>query len=87
MVEKNIGKISVVVFLTIVSIIGFMIKLPKVFSDYDKLLHLSFYFIAAMVLNYLFAKKNFLFHIIIAWLLFCAGIFIESIQELSNSFV
>lgn len=87
MIEKNISKIGLVVFLTTVSMIGFMIKLPRVLGHYDKLLHFSFYLAAAVILNYLFVKRNFLFHIIVAWLLFCGGVFIECAQELSNHFV
>lgn len=87
MIEKNIGKIGLVVFLATVSMIGFMIKLPRVLGHYDKLLHLSFYVAAAVVLNYLFVKRNVLYHFIAGWVLFCAGVFIECTQELSNHFV
>lgn len=87
MIEKNIGKIGLVVFLTTVSMIGFMIKLPRVLGHYDKLLHFSFYLAAAVVLNYLFVRRNVLYHFIVAWVLFFTGVFIECAQELSNHFV
>lgn len=87
MIEKALPKIGMIAILGIVSIIGFMVKLPRVFSHYDKELHFLFYLGAAVVLNYLFVKKNFLYHIVVAWILFCAGVFIEFAQELSNLFV
>jgi|APFre7841882793_1041355.scaffolds.fasta_scaffold20475_2 hypothetical protein len=85
--EKTLPKIGILAVLAIVSLIGFMVKLPKVFSAYDKELHLCFYFFAALVLNYMFVKKNFLYHIVVGWILFLTGIFIEFAQALSNLFV
>jgi VanZ family protein len=85
--EKTLPKIGIVALLAIISLIGFMVKLPRVFSAYDKELHLCFYFFAALVLNYLIVKKNFLYHILVGWTLMCAGVFIEFAQELSNLFV
>tara|TARA_R110000868_G_scaffold282867_2_gene543165 strand:+ start:757 stop:1131 length:375 start_codon:yes stop_codon:yes gene_type:complete len=87
MIEKTLPKIGIVTILVMVSSIGFMVKLPRAFSHCDKELHFLFYFGAAVVLNYLFVKKNFLHHLVVGWILFCAGIFIEIAQELSNLFV
>jgi VanZ family protein len=87
MIEKTLPKIGIVAILGIVSIIGFMVKLPRVFSHHDKELHFLFYFGAAVILNYLFVKKNFLYHMIVAWILMFTGVFIECAQELSNLFV
>jgi VanZ family protein len=85
--EKTLHKIGIVTVLAIVSLIGFMVKLPRVFSAYDKELHLCFYFFAALVLNYLLVKKNVFYHVLVAWVLFLGGVFIESAQSLSNLFV
>lgn len=85
--EKTLPKIGIVALLAVISLIGFMVKLPRVFSAYDKELHLCFYFFAALVLNYLLVKKNFLYHMLVAWVLFLGGIFIEFAQALSNLFV
>jgi VanZ family protein len=87
MIEKTLPKLGIVTVLVILSSIGFMVKLPRTFSHCDKELHFLFYFGAAVVLNYLFVKKNFLYHLIVVWMLFCAGVFIEIAQELSNLFV
>jgi VanZ family protein len=84
---KILFKTGIVAVLAIISLIGFMVKLPRVFSAYDKELHLCFYFCAALVLNYLLVKKNVFYHILVAWVLFLGGVFIESAQSLSNLFV
>lgn len=62
-----------------------MIKLPKPFTAYDKELHFAFYFLTGMLLSLLFARKNYIYHILIIWLLYCFGIFIECCQEISNT--
>jgi len=85
--EKTLPKIGILALLATISFIGFMVKLPRVFSEYDKELHLLFYFFAALVLNYLIVKKNILYHVVVAWVLFFGGVFIESAQSLSNQFV
>ncbi len=64
-----------------------MIKLPKVFSHHDKALHFIFYFNAAFVLNFIWAKSSFLKHIVVFIVLSLFGIFIETAQELSNNLV
>ena len=84
---KVLIKTGIVALLAIVSLIGFMVKLPRVFSAYDKELHLCFYFCAALVLNYLLVKKNVFYHVLVAWVLFLGGVFIEAAQSLSNLFV
>ena len=66
-----------------IAVIGFILKLPAVFSHYDKELHAAFYFFAALFLNLLFQKK----HFIIFGFLFFFGIFIELFQHYSNRFV
>ena len=85
--EKTLPKIGILALLATISFIGFMVRLPRVFSEYDKELHLLFYFFAALVLNYLLVKKNILYHVLVAWVLFFGGVFIESAQALSNQFV
>lgn len=44
-------RLSFTYTLTALSVIGFMVRLPKVFSPYDKELHSLFYFLAAGILN------------------------------------
>jgi len=92
MTLSKLNKIIIVLFLCLISFIGFMIKLPSVFSHHDKTLHFLFYFSAAFVLNFLWANpneklSNFLKHIAIAFFLGFFGIFIEIAQELSNHLV
>jgi hypothetical protein len=67
----------------ILSVIGFMIKLPSVFHHYDKELHAAFYFLAAGFLNMLYGK-NLTTHILIFFVLLGFGIAIESAQAYSN---
>ena len=92
MALSKLNKIFIVLILSFISIIGFMIKLPRVFSQHDKALHFLFYFFAAFTLNFLWANSNekllnFLKHIAIAFFLGFFGIFIEIAQELSNHLV
>jgi len=92
MALSKLNKIFIVLTLSFISIIGFMIKLPRVFSQHDKALHFLFYFCAAFTLNVLWSKpnatvSNFLKHIAIAFFLGFFGIFIEIAQELSNHLV
>ena len=67
----------------ILSVIGFMIKLPAVFHHYDKELHGAFYFLAAGFLNMLYGK-NLTTHILIFFVLLGYGIAIEYAQAYSN---
>jgi VanZ family protein len=76
-------KAKSVAFLFVCSIIGFMVKLPRVFHHYDKILHALFYFAAAVVLNFIYPKR---WYLITAGLFFF-GIMIEVLQELSNKIV
>ena len=68
----------------ILSVIGFMIKLPSVFHHYDKELHAAFYFFAAGFLNILYGK-NLTTHILIFFVLLGFGIAIEYAQAYSNT--
>jgi hypothetical protein len=43
----------------VASIIGFMVKLPSAFRHIDRELHAVFYFLAAALLNVLFAAQIF----------------------------
>jgi VanZ family protein len=76
-------KAKSVAFLFVCSLIGFMVKLPRVFHHYDKILHALFYFAAAFVLNFIYPKR---WYLIIAGL-FIFGVMIEFLQELSNKIV
>ncbi len=79
-------KTVLVIFCFGIAIIGFMLKLPRVFRHYDKELHAAFYFFAAAFLNILFAKKMPIRHLIIFIFLFLFGAIIEYAQAYSNKF-
>jgi len=70
-----------------VAIVGFMVRLPSVFSHSDKIMHSAFYFLAAAFLNILFAKRNLLIHAFIFGLLYVFGIGIEYAQQYSNTYL
>ena len=69
------------------SIIGFMIRLPKVFSHHDKELHFLFYFLASGILNMLFSEWKLSRHTYIFVGLFMFGVGIELAQHFSNRLV
>jgi len=79
-------KIILVIFCFGIAIIGFMLKLPRVFRHYDKELHAAFYFFAGAFLNILFTQKKPVRHLIIFILLFLFGAMIEYAQAYSNKF-
>jgi VanZ family protein len=83
---KTNKKLLIILLLSIISFIGFMFKLPRIFSHFDKELHFLFYFCAAFIVNYLIDKNTIGKHIIIANVLFLCGIFIEIAQQYSNTF-
>lgn len=74
------NKRGLIVVLTVLSIFGFMLKLPRVFHHYDKELHTAFYFSAYLFFSFLFPKKGF----IIFMLLLFFGIGMELFQDFSN---
>jgi hypothetical protein len=78
--KNNQLKISLIAIFVIVSIIGFMIKLPRAFHHYDKELHASFYFFGFLFLSYLFQNRWALITLALAM----SGVIIEYAQELSN---
>jgi len=77
---RNTHKIILISFLTIFSIIGFMVKLPKAFHHFDKELHLLFYFGATTLVTILFPKRWVISFLALA----IFGIMIEFAQEFSN---
>ena len=83
-VNKNAFKVVLVTGWLLVSIVGFMVKLPRGFRHYDKELHAAFYFMAAAFLNILFANGKFTRHILIFGLLLLFSVTIEYAQEYSN---
>jgi glycopeptide antibiotics resistance protein len=62
------------------SVIGYMVRLPRIFSKINMELHAAFYFGAILVLSVLFPKK----WGVIAVLLTLFGVFIEVAQHYSN---
>ncbi len=81
---SNPVKILLVIICFAISVAGFLIRLPSVFSHYDKQLHSLFYFLAAGFLNILFTNKKILRHAIIFISLYSFGVCIEYAQEYSN---
>jgi VanZ family protein len=76
----NQKKQLLLITLGVVSMLGFMLKLPRIFHHFDKELHALFYFFAAFVLTALYPKK----HVFIAFFLAFFGVCIEVAQQLSN---
>ena len=83
---SNPAKAALVGVCIIISVIGFMVKLPAVFRRHDQELHAVFYFLAAGFFNVLFAKRNILRHALIFILLYFFGVAIEYAQEYSNQY-
>ena len=79
-------KILLVGAFIVVSVIGFMVKLPAGFRHIDKELHVAFYFLAAAFLNLLFTNKKIVTHLLIFIILCLFGISIEYAQAYSNKF-
>ncbi|RYZ62647.1 MAG: hypothetical protein EOO14_01660 [Chitinophagaceae bacterium] len=79
-------RMLMVIFFFVVAVIGFMVKLPPAFRHIDKELHAAFYFLAAAILNVLFAKTKLIKHIVIFGSLYLFGIAIEFAQAYSNQF-
>jgi hypothetical protein len=73
-------KLFILFICFVLSLIGFLIKIPVPLRGNDKLLHAAFYFLAAAFLNFLFKKKQVLIFILLA--LF--GVLIEYLQPLLN---
>jgi VanZ family protein len=82
----NQTKLLVTILFAIISVMGFMVKLPAVFHHMDKELHTMFYFVTACFLNLLFANTKLYRHILIFLILLLFGISIEYAQEYSNLF-
>ena len=81
------SKSTIVLLMMLGFIIGFMIKLPKVFSEHDKELHFLFYFCVTVFFSALLARRKIVAHLVIAYILWIFGVLIEYLQELSNSLV
>ncbi len=79
-------KILILLFCFGLAIVGFMIKLPSGFRSIDKELHAAFYFLAAALLNVLFAGTKLIKHTVVFGLLYLFGIAIEWSQQYSNKF-
>lgn len=76
----NREKQLVLVTLGVISTLGFMLKLPRIFHGIDKEMHALFYFFAAFLLTALYPKR----HVFIALFLAFFGVCIEVAQHLSN---
>jgi hypothetical protein len=76
---KNYSSIFICSFF-LCSIIGFMIRLPKIFHHIDKELHGIFYFITVIIFSVIYPKK----WGIVSAILTVFGIMIELAQHFSN---
>jgi hypothetical protein len=83
---NNYTKAFIVFIWLIVSVLGFMVKLPSGFRHFDKELHAAFYFLAAGFLNILFTNGKLTRHMLIFVMLFVFSVSIEYAQEYSNKF-
>jgi hypothetical protein len=81
---SNRAKFGIVLFCFVVSVVGFLVKLPSAFRNIDKGMHFLFYFLAAAILNILFSNKKVVLHVIIGFVLYIFGLSIEYAQEYSN---
>lgn len=79
-------RILIVFLCFTVAVIGFMVKLPSHFRHIDKELHAVFYFLAAALLNVLFARAKLIRHVAIFIALYLFGMGIEYAQGYSNQF-
>ena len=83
---SSFQKLLIVFICFSIAIFGFMLKLPSAFRHIDKELHALFYFLAAGLLNILFAKTKLAWHVIIFVLLYLFSMLIEYGQQYSNRF-
>jgi hypothetical protein len=74
------NKAFLLLFLIFVSLVGFMVKLPRAFRGIGFELHALFHFCASILLLLLFPKRH--FFILIGLVFF--GIMIEVFQHVSN---
>jgi hypothetical protein len=72
--------------MTLIIIIGFMIKLPKSLHRFDKELHLAFYFFSMLFIWWTWSKWSFKKNILSGIALSGFGFFIEAFQQYSNRF-
>jgi hypothetical protein len=79
-------KVLIVFVCFAIAIAGFMLKLPIPFRKIDKELHATFYFVAAALLNVLFAGTRLVRHAVIFISLYLFGMAIEFAQAYSNKF-
>jgi hypothetical protein len=79
-------KLFIVFVCFAIAIAGFMLKLPSPFRKIDKELHATFYFLAAALLNILFAQTKLVRHVAIFISLYLFGMAIEYAQSYSNRF-
>ena len=73
-------KFFLLTLLLLCSVIGFMVRLPRLFHHFDKELHFMFYFFSSLVFLLMFPKR---WVYSVLFLLFF-GIGIEYAQEFSN---
>ncbi len=78
-------KVIITILVLACSVVGFMLKLPRIFRNHDLEMHAAFYFIAAAFFTLLLAGKNFWIHLFILAVLAAFGVGIEYAQEYSNS--
>lgn len=84
-IPTQITFLTVSIF-ALLSVIGFLFKLPPVFRSIDKEMHFLFYFFSAAFLNFLLVNGKVIKHLVMLILLGGFGYLIEIFQEFSNTF-
>ena len=77
---KNNYKIYLLSTFFVCSVIGFMVKLPRVFYHHDTILHAVFYFFATITIALMYPKK----WVMVSICLTLFGFAIEHAQAFSN---
>lgn len=72
------------IIVTLLIVVGFMIKLPYSLRNYDKELHALFYFYASFGCNLFWAKNRGVQYLLGVLALVAFGVGIEIAQEVSN---
>lgn len=84
--SHNVYNKGVLMIIILLIILGFMIKLPRSFRNYDKELHALFYFYASFGCNLIWAKNKVARYMLGVLALIAFGVGIEMAQEASNHF-
>lgn len=82
---KNSNNLKILFILFFVTV-GFMIKLPRIFNSYDKILHFLFYFYSISLISLIYVKNRMMPFLVLVFTMAAFGLVIEIFQEYSNRF-